>query len=88
MDTSDPHTTARDAGAASVEYGLLLALVAGVVLSAVTSLGGAVADGFETTCSALSGGKGTVSAPAGKGGGLSTAPGVAKKGAGKKAPGC
>ena len=80
MPTPDPRTSACDAGVGSVEYAVLLALVAGAVLTAVTSLGGQVANGFETTCSALSGGKKAVSAPAGKGGGLSTAPGLAKKG--------
>ena len=78
MDTPDPRPTARDPGVASVEYGLLLSLVAGAVLVAVTTLGGAVSDGFETTCKALSG-RPKASAPSGAAVGISTAPGQSKK---------
>ena len=78
MDTPDPRPTARDAGVASVEYGLLVSLVAGAVLVAVTALGGAVSDGFTTTCRALSG-KPIAAAPSGVAVGVSTAPGQSKK---------
>lgn len=78
MDTPDPRPTVRDAGVASVEYGLLLSLVAGAVLVAVTNLGGAVSDGFETTCRALSQPP-KAAAPSGAAGGTGTAPGQAKK---------
>ena len=69
----------RDAGAAAVEYALLLALLAGVVLTAVVALGGGVEASFERTCRALGGGSGHVATPAGGGGGLATAPGLARR---------
>lgn len=68
-----------DAGAAAVEYGLLLVLVAGAVLGAVTTLGGGVEDSFERTCRALGGGSTHVSTPPGHGKGLSTAPGLTRR---------
>lgn len=38
----------RDAGATAVEYGLLVAGIAAVIIAAVVILGGQVNDGFET----------------------------------------
>ena len=68
-----------DAGVAAVEYGLLLALIAGAVLSAVTALGGGVDDSFERTCRALGGGSSHVTTPAGHGKGLDKAPGLTRR---------
>jgi pilus assembly protein Flp/PilA len=68
-------------GAAAVEYGVLLGFVAAAVITAVTALGGGVEDTFERTCRALAAGSGSSSAgtPAGVGGGLATAPGLARR---------
>lgn len=48
---STRHRSQRtDAGASSVEYGLLLALVAAVIVTAVFMFGGAVHSLFNTGC--------------------------------------
>ena len=79
MTASNP-LLSDDAGAAAVEYGLLLGLIASVVLTAVVALGGGVEDSFERTCRALGGGSGHVATtPAGRGKGLATAPGLARR---------
>ena len=45
-------------GAAAVEYGLLVALIAAVIVSVVATLGTRVKAGFTTVCNALTGGTG------------------------------
>jgi pilus assembly protein Flp/PilA len=45
-------------GAAAVEYGLLVALIAAVVVVVITTLGTKVKAGFSTVCNALTGGSG------------------------------
>jgi pilus assembly protein Flp/PilA len=53
-------TFARDdSGAAAVEYGLLVALIAAVIVVTVATLGTKVHAGFTTVCTALTGGTGT-----------------------------
>ncbi len=42
-----------DAGASAVEYGLLLAAVAAVIVIAVFALGGAVRDMFSESCATI-----------------------------------
>jgi pilus assembly protein Flp/PilA len=52
-------TFARDdSGAAAVEYGLLVALIAAVIVVTVTTLGSNVEAGFKTVCTALKTGLG------------------------------
>ena len=46
-------------GAAAVEYGLLVALIAAVIVAVVATLGTRVRAGFITVCNALTGGTGT-----------------------------
>lgn len=43
----------RDRGASAVEYGLMIAAVAAVIVATVFSLGKVVDQAFQTTCSAL-----------------------------------
>jgi pilus assembly protein Flp/PilA len=43
----------RDEGATAVEYGLLVALIAAVIVGIVAILGGQVAAGFQTVVDAL-----------------------------------
>jgi pilus assembly protein Flp/PilA len=45
-------------GAAAVEYGLLVALIAAVIVVVVATLGTKVKAGFTTVCNALKGGTG------------------------------
>ena len=45
-------------GAAAVEYGLLVALIAAVIVAVVATLGTRVKAGFTTVCNALTGGTG------------------------------
>ena len=71
--------SARDAGAAAVEYGLLLAMVAAVVLTAVAAIGDGVEESFERTCRALAGGPAHVVSPPGRGVGIPSAPGLARR---------
>jgi pilus assembly protein Flp/PilA len=50
-------TFARDdSGAAAVEYGLLVALIAAVIVVTVATLGTEVLTGFKTVCNALKAG--------------------------------
>lgn len=44
-----------DTGAAAVEYGLLVALIAAVIVGIVGVLGGQVKAGFQVVCTALNG---------------------------------
>jgi pilus assembly protein Flp/PilA len=48
-------------GAAAVEYGLLVALIAAVIVAVVATLGSRVKESFITVCNALTGGAGTCS---------------------------
>jgi pilus assembly protein Flp/PilA len=48
-------------GAAAVEYGLLVALIAAVIVAAVATLGTRVKDSFTAVCNALAGGAGSCS---------------------------
>ena len=50
-----------DDGAAAVEYGLLVALIAAVIVAVVATLGTRVKDGFTAVCNALTGGAGSCS---------------------------
>ncbi|NQU37259.1 MAG: Flp family type IVb pilin [Actinobacteria bacterium] len=47
-------TSKKDTGASAVEYGLLVAAIALVVIAAVFFLGGAVSDSFNEVGSAVS----------------------------------
>jgi pilus assembly protein Flp/PilA len=48
-------TFARDdSGATAVEYGLLVALIAAVIVAAVATLGGDILLGFQKVCTSLS----------------------------------
>ncbi|MBW3657637.1 MAG: Flp family type IVb pilin [Actinobacteria bacterium] len=53
---------ADEEGAAMVEYGLLVALIAVVVMAALTPLGGAIADLFNGVAGNLPGGTTTTTA--------------------------
>ena len=48
-------------GAAAVEYGLLVALIAAVIVAVVLTLGTRVKATFTAVCNALTGGEGTCS---------------------------
>jgi pilus assembly protein Flp/PilA len=48
-------TTRDDRGASAVEYGLLVAAIAAVIIVAVFAFGGFVQDIFNQTCTALDG---------------------------------
>jgi pilus assembly protein Flp/PilA len=48
-------------GAAAVEYGLLVALIAAVIVAVVATLGSRVKDSFAAVCNALTGGAGSCS---------------------------
>ncbi len=43
-------TASRDSGASSVEYGLIVVLIAAVIVTAVVAFGGITNALFETTC--------------------------------------
>ena len=43
----------KDEGATAVEYGLMVALIAGVIIFAVTQLGSNVSESFTDTCNAI-----------------------------------
>lgn len=45
----------RDRGASAVEYGLMLAALAALVVGVVFTLGGTVRDVFSQTCTAVAG---------------------------------
>jgi pilus assembly protein Flp/PilA len=51
----------NDDGAAAVEYGLLVALIAAVIVVVVATLGTRVKEAFVTVCNALTGGDGSCS---------------------------
>ena len=44
---------ARDRGASAVEYGLLVAAIAAVIVAVVFALGGLINGAFNRTCSAV-----------------------------------
>jgi pilus assembly protein Flp/PilA len=46
----------NEGGATAVEYGIMVALIAAVIVAIVAALGGKVATAFETVCNALPGG--------------------------------
>ncbi|MCU1599821.1 MAG: Flp family type IVb pilin [Frankiales bacterium] len=47
-------TAAReDAGASAVEYGLLVAAIAAVIVVVIFALGGVIKDAFTTTCGSI-----------------------------------
>lgn len=45
----------RDRGATAVEYGLMIALIAAVILVIVASLGGGVKATFQKVCTSITG---------------------------------
>jgi pilus assembly protein Flp/PilA len=49
----------RDQGASAVEYGLLIAAIAAIIVGVVFTLGTKVKAGFSTTCTAMPAGTGT-----------------------------
>jgi len=51
-------TLRRDEGASAVEYGLLLAAIAAVIVAVVFLLGGKVKTAFQSTCTSISAGQG------------------------------
>ncbi len=51
-------TLRRDEGASAVEYGLLLAAIAAVIVAVVFLLGGKVKTAFQSTCTSISTGQG------------------------------
>ncbi|MGH3471725.1 MAG: Flp family type IVb pilin [Nocardioidaceae bacterium] len=46
-------TRRNEEGASAVEYGLLVALIAAVIVVAVFALGGLVKSAFNTTCTSI-----------------------------------
>ncbi len=48
-------------GASAVEYGLLVAGIAAVIVLIVVALGGTIKDAFSDTCNAIDGATGTAS---------------------------
>ena len=48
-------TERRESGASAVEYGLLVALIAAVIVLVVLALGGILQEAFTDTCTAISG---------------------------------
>jgi pilus assembly protein Flp/PilA len=59
--------TSAEKGASAVEYGLMVAAIAAVIVGTVFALGGFVKKSFDDTCSALTtpvGGKCVTTAPA------------------------
>jgi pilus assembly protein Flp/PilA len=49
---------ARDRGASAVEYGLLVAAIAAVIVAVVFALGGLINGAFRQTCTAVQGSPG------------------------------
>ena len=49
---------AKDRGASAVEYGLMVAAIAAVIVAVVFGLGGLVRDTFTNTCTAIETGNG------------------------------
>jgi len=56
------HARTTDDGASAVEYGLLVAAIAGVIVLIVFLLGGIVKNSFSHTCGEISAGSGATSA--------------------------
>ena len=52
-----------DRGASAVEYGLMVAAIAAVIVVVVFALGGVVRDKFQSTCTAVRNGTGTTTCP-------------------------
>jgi len=48
VDNGAARTAQREQGATAVEYGMIVALIAAVVIATVTVLGGQVADAFNS----------------------------------------
>ena len=46
----------RDRGATAVEYGLIVALIAAIIVAVVASLGTEINDTFESVCTAINAG--------------------------------
>ncbi len=46
----------KDKGATAVEYGLIVALIAAVIVVLVATLGTEIRDGFQTVCTKLNAG--------------------------------
>ncbi len=57
--------TAGDRGASAVEYGLMVAAIAAVIVGIVFGLGTLVGKTFNNTCSAINGGPAAAGAAAG-----------------------
>jgi pilus assembly protein Flp/PilA len=53
---------AEETGASAVEYGLLVALIAAVIVVAVIALGNMVSSSFDKTCAAIDGDDATTAA--------------------------
>lgn len=53
QDLKDKHAERGERGATAVEYGLLVALIAAVVVGIVATLGGQIHDAFQTISDAL-----------------------------------
>lgn len=53
------HRGGNDSGASAVEYGLLVAAIAAVVVVVVFALGGLVKDKFQETCKGIATGNAT-----------------------------
>ena len=52
----------KDRGASAVEYGLMVAAIAAVIVGIVFGLGGVVQDVFQNTCSTIQDGAGQAAA--------------------------
>ena len=52
-------TIRKDEGASAVEYGLLIAAIAALIVIIVFALGRLVSESFDDTCSGISSGAGT-----------------------------
>jgi pilus assembly protein Flp/PilA len=57
----------HDRGASAVEYGLMVAAIAAVIVGVVFGLGTVVRNTFTDTCTAIANGNGGCAAPAGGG---------------------
>jgi pilus assembly protein Flp/PilA len=53
---------ASDRGASAVEYGILVAAIAAVIVAVVFVIGGQVQSGFKTTCTNMNGKAGITAA--------------------------
>lgn len=59
-----PSVRRTEDGASAVEYGLLVAGIAALVVAIVFLLGGVIEDSFKGTCDDIAGGDGTVATAA------------------------